>query len=441
MATTNINKEPSGFSISRTREVNYRSDFDLFLRLYLCKTEKKGLTSTTIKEELPFPDYDWEARFWTWSKANSYTVSCIGGVCTNCYNDNGKIHVVFNNHRLTPGTLQVEFTAHLPNEIYPDGERRTVVPGPLGVKLIKEATAVCVSPSTIEAQMVLPFYKGDKGDKMTYSDLTEEDKADLSPITAVPTGQHLEAIEPGLVMTALRKTPQALTDAEQAQVKENIGIVEIKVFNDLVRSLGVNVNDDGTYGLNGLTLTYQEMVDVYNAGQPAANYQSFFSGREKIRTHLWPRYPVVTKGESVFFRCHNIEVINAVNLVTSQASFMQCYKARKITCHAPNSSNSESYGGAFSMCYDLEDLVVTMVDKYSFSLASSSKLSLASLQGIVDKYRQDSPITITVHPDVYAKLTGDTTNAGAAALSPEELQQWMALPELAAQKNITFTTA
>lgn len=31
---------------------------------------------------------------------------------------------------------------------------------------------------------------------------------------------------------------------------------------------------------------------------------------------------------------------------------------------------------------------------------------------------------IKVHPDIYAKLTGDITNEVAAALSPEELAQW-----------------
>ena len=52
----------------------------------------------------------------------------------------------------------------------------------------------------------------------------------------------------------------------------------------------------------------------------------------------------------------------------------------------------------------------------------------------------ESGITITVHTDVYAKLTGDTTNAAAAALTEEELAQWMAITEAAAAKNISFAT-
>ena len=50
-------------------------------------------------------------------------------------------------------------------------------------------------------------------------------------------------------------------------------------------------------------------------------------------------------------------------------------------------------------------------------------------------------ITITVHADVYAKLTGDTTNEAAAALTADELSQWQALLTKAAGKHIAFASA
>lgn len=59
---------------------------------------------------------------------------------------------------------------------------------------------------------------------------------------------------------------------------------------------------------------------------------------------------------------------------------------------------------------------------------------------MVAKAANTTPITITVHPDVYAKLTGDTTNAAAAALSADELAQWQSLVSAAAAKNISFAT-
>ncbi len=68
------------------------------------------------------------------------------------------------------------------------------------------------------------------------------------------------------------------------------------------------------------------------------------------------------------------------------------------------------------------------------------KISLASLQYMVENAANTSAITITVHPDVYAKLTGDTTNEAAAALSAEELAQWQGVVTAATGKSITFAT-
>ena len=62
------------------------------------------------------------------------------------------------------------------------------------------------------------------------------------------------------------------------------------------------------------------------------------------------------------------------------------------------------------------------------------------MQYLVTNAANTSPITVTVHPDVYAKLTGDTTNAAAAALTSDELAQWTALVTTANSKNISFAT-
>ena len=62
------------------------------------------------------------------------------------------------------------------------------------------------------------------------------------------------------------------------------------------------------------------------------------------------------------------------------------------------------------------------------------------MQYLVTNAANTSSITVTVHPDVYAKLTGDTTNAAAAALTAEELAQWQQLVTDATSKNINFAT-
>ena len=108
------------------RKINYKSDFDFILKL------KDG-----AGHDLGFPDYGWEATFWTSSKASPFKASCFGGVCKNCYDDEGQIHIVADNHNLGIGTLKVEFRAELPREIYPDDYQRNVMPEPLGIELIR----------------------------------------------------------------------------------------------------------------------------------------------------------------------------------------------------------------------------------------------------------------------------------------------------------------
>jgi len=153
------------------KKINYKSDFDFILRLRSCSGEEIG-----------WPEYNWTARFWTSQKVNAFVVSCTDGVCENCYNDNGLIHVVMNNHRLSAGVLKIEFVSELPNGIYPDESERVVVPLPLDIELIR-AAAPC--PENFEVELLMPLVKGekgdkgDKGDKMTFQDLTAEDLEEL----------------------------------------------------------------------------------------------------------------------------------------------------------------------------------------------------------------------------------------------------------------------
>ena len=443
--------------------VNYKSDFTLLLRLYLCKPGDEGATAEK-GVEIDFPTYDWEARFWTWNKANAYTASCKGGVCTNCRNEEGKILVVFNGHGLSPGTLNVEFTALLPDDLFPDGDRRTVVPGPLGVVLTKDA-ACC--PSTMEAEMILPYIKGDKGDAFTYDDFTDQQKADLiapmrddleqfaagkadvsqlSNILGRETDTELEEIEPNLVTDALRKTPQALTPAEQAQVKANIGIVDKQLFIDLWNAACMELNlwdynpatvwgrynpETDLFELNGLTdITYEQAIRIYLAGpllfshgsSPTMQYCSNF----EIRTNLPVRYAGgAMESNYCFVRCTKLEVINGQWLNLYISTIYDCPRLRRVLSPVSMSRNI----GNFGRCPKLEEieLKLTNTAPMSVSFADCPLLSLASWQYMVNNALGKAQATLAVHPDVYAKLT-DAVN----------YPEWAAVTELAAQKNIIF---
>lgn len=120
-----------------------------------------------------------------------------------------------------------------------------------------------------------------------------------------------------------------------------------------------------------------------------------------------------------FYQCRNLEtVIGVIRIAFANAvpstTFFECFKLKTIS---------------------LQNL------SQNVSFPDSPFLSLESLQYMVNNASNTSAITITVHADVYAKLTGDTTNSAAAALTEEELAQWAQVLTDAMAKNISFATA
>lgn len=124
---------------------NYKEDLDFIMRLRDCRGEDVG-----------WPSWDWEAKFYTTLKPNACTASHKDGVLTNCFNDDGRIHIVLNDHRLSKGILHVDFTAKIPSGIYPDGVKDKVVVMPLDIELVGE-TGDCSCPGTAEVEVMLDF--------------------------------------------------------------------------------------------------------------------------------------------------------------------------------------------------------------------------------------------------------------------------------------------
>lgn len=138
------------------RKINHKSDFTLILKLRACK----GGKPCGELVEVPFPAHDWEARFWTWSKANCFTASRKGGVNRNCIDDGGNILVVFDNHGLLAGRLWVEYTEWVPDSTYPDGFQKLVTSQPLDFELVKGPAC---PPGELEAAIVIPQVAGGAG--------------------------------------------------------------------------------------------------------------------------------------------------------------------------------------------------------------------------------------------------------------------------------------
>lgn len=132
------------------KKINYKSDFDLLATMKCYDTSGKEI-------EIGFADYDWELDLYTGCgnyAPKMYKVSYIGGKATNCFNDDGKVHIVCDNHNLNLGVLNGTIKAKIPNAIYPDGTQLIVSPLTFAIELVADGGD---TPSPIEVEIMLPY--------------------------------------------------------------------------------------------------------------------------------------------------------------------------------------------------------------------------------------------------------------------------------------------
>ena len=165
-----------------------------------------------------------------------------------------------------------------------------------------------------------------------------------------------------------------------------------------------------------------------------------FASANNIRTN----YPFKIDGgykqvtcHATFAGCTNIEVVaftKSTNNVfySSRVNylFQHCRKLKSVIgiIRIDYASSSEKYEKMFYQCFALVSVSLRGV-KYDISFSDSPNISINSLQFLITSASNASPITVTVHANVYAKIQ-DETNA-----------EWHALIETAAAKQITFATA
>lgn len=197
---------------------------------------------------------------------------------------------------------------------------------------------------------------------------------------------------------------------------------------------------------NGIWMTYEEAVNVYNASSNTLNNgysSSNLYSRMGLRTALPLRCQIdKTDWYQAFYACRSLEVV-AGNFIVYNGTrmFSWCDNLKEIIGSINLSNSNMRVPDMFQMCKSLETVVIKDING-NISFSDSPLLKYESVKGFIDNRssRYTSPITITVHPAVYAKLTGDTTNAAAAALTDEEAAAWQGLVTAAAAKNISFAT-
>jgi len=200
----------------------------------------------------------------------------------------------------------------------------------------------------------------------------------------------------------------------------------IDMWNNACGEYGTYNATTGYFELNGLTdITYEEAIEIYEAGALHPYYCFCLYRGKEIRTNLVVN-TILTSPSSVMgyvFYTSSIEIANVNKLTPGDRCFESCKNLRTIKgiLNLPITDKN-----IFTNCTQLKD--ITAVVSESINLKSSHLLSLESLQYMVANAKNTSAITITVHPDVYVKLT-DTTNT-----------EWNKVLTDAAAKQIIFAT-
>lgn len=180
--------------------------------------------------------------------------------------------------------------------------------------------------------------------------------------------------------------------------------------------------------LNGLWLTYAEAVAVYVSWHKGV-YQNEALAKFAVRTNM----PFRTQWNSVLERYAQgnvtVEVLYLpMVLIGNQCmqAFYGCTNLRKVygLSHLRTNIDSTTFQG----CSKLEYVGITHL-RGNLDLRWSPLLGADSLRFIVSNADNTSAVTITVHAEVYAKLTDPA------------LAEWSGLIAEAAAKNITFITA
>ena len=193
-----------------------------------------------------------------------------------------------------------------------------------------------------------------------------------------------------------------------------------KVFDDLwVKAAGSNGTVDHTPTESGVNkqdyinevwMTYEEALVVYN--EYYADVLSLL-GRDIYGVTNFP--PPVNSSALQYsnYRAYNAKVINVGDgfLVGSFVGWLA--EAPKLT-KIIGSINFTHWVASTQSYQYLKAPVLTDVSLYhlhnDFNIKFLKSISLASMQYMVNNSTATSSITVTVHPYVYAKLTGDTTN-------------------------------
>ena len=124
--------------------------------------------------------------------------------------------------------------------------------------------------------------------------------------------------------------------------------------------------------------------------------------------NIWGMFAGSTKLETLV-------ISGLANIKPMLGAFDMCASLRKIdgTLYVRDCYSASDFNNAFKGCVALEDVRISQL-KYDISFADSPLLSLGSISSLIAQRAGSNTITVTLHPDAYARVTDDIFAAAAA---------------------------
>ena len=245
---------------------------------------------------------------------------------------------------------------------------------------------------------------------------TKADRTELSNIVGTPSDGVIEDLEP----TLIERAKYALFDAQWTAAGGTVitpgKVYECNGTDDLTFDEAVNIM--ARYSKRNST----DLTNAFFAVQCRALLPIWVSGNLKMNAAFQSSYI-----RKIVFKTHQTPSVVRIANGGSGAAFHTCWSLREIDGILDFTAEHEPLVFTFRYCDELREVRIKGLNSKAY-LDQSRHISLASLQYLVENATNTKAITLTVHPDVFAKLTDESNT------------EWNQVLTDATNKNITFAT-
>lgn len=329
---------------------------------------------------------------------------------------------------------------------------------PFGYKILPNNRTLNIATVIDSASSTLKLVWKFNDNAVKYDELGEKPRINGVELSGNKTSKDLKL--QGALRTsadlALRDDVLSLTEMAKKRLF-------IDLWNECAVDFGRYNEETGYFELNGITdLTWDDAKKIFALSAysefpyyACRGYYFKFSDKGRFRTNLpsiCGGYTSYVKNQISAYLCDYIEVLNVMQRMPfnrppyytntmytacSSIDFYSCGKLRKVIgiIFLQNSS-AVNFGYGLPK---LEEINVYNISNNYKYLYNAPKLNYTSVKTMIENRGGTNAITIWYHADVYNKILG-TADDAAYASSGGTKEEWMALADLAATKNITLAT-